>query len=91
MLTPVVVVWFVRFVWLFEPDVNVGGRQHNLFLVSVWLLDVFAYINSSFNFFVYYVMGSRFRVTLRELLGRKAKKATGMETAVTSRTQKSEN
>ena len=65
----------------------VGGRQHNLFLVGLWLLDVFTYINSTFNFFVYYVMGSRFRVTLWGLLGRKAKKATSKEAATTSGTE----
>ena len=72
--------------WLFLPDINVGGRQHNLFLVGLWLLEILYYLNSTFNFFVYYVMGSRFRVTLWGLLGRKAKKATTKGAAVTSGT-----
>ena len=64
-----------RFAWLFLPDINVGGPQHNLFLVSLVLLDVFSNVNSTFIFFVYYVMGSRFRDTLWGLLGKKTKKA----------------
>ena len=70
---------------------NVGGRQHNLFLVGMWLLDIFSLFNSAFNFFVYYVMGSRFRVTLWRLLGRKARKAiTTKETEITSGTKVTE-
>ena len=65
-----------RFLRLFLSDMKSSGPQHNLFLVSLWLIDVFDFLNSSFNFFVYYAMGSRFRVTLWGLLGRKAKKAT---------------
>ena len=85
------ILWYARFVWLFIPDINVGGPQHNLFLVGLWLLDVFSYFNSTFNFFVYYVMGSRFRVTLWGLLGRKANTATSKEKAMTSRIQVTES
>ena len=70
---------------------NFGGDQYNLYLVSFWLLDIFAYLNSTFNFFVYYVMGSRFRVTLWGLLGRKVKKATAKGAAVTSGTEMTES
>ena len=76
-----------RFLRLFLPDMELGGPQHNLFLVSIWLLEVFGFLNATFNFFVYYVMGSRFRVTLWGLLGRKAKKATSNGTAGTSVSQ----
>ena len=86
-----VAVWYDRLVWLFVPDMDIGGGQHNLFLVFIWVLDVSSYINSTFNFFVYYVMGSRFRVTMWELLGRKAKKATTKESAVTSETEVTES
>ena len=78
-----IVLWHGRFVWLFLPDMNLGGRQHNLFLVGLWMLDVFSILNSTFNFFVYYVMGSRFRVTLCGLLGRKSKKWSCKQTVVT--------
>ena len=79
--------WFVRFLWLLHPDVKVGGRQHNLFVFTTWLHELCTYVNSCFHFFVYYVMGSRFRVTLWELLRRKAKTSTSEQTAVTSTTQ----
>ena len=63
-----------------------AGPQHNLNLVSLWLINVFDFLNSTFNFFIYYVMGSRFRATLWGLLGRKAKKATLKEMSGTSGT-----
>ena len=67
---------------------NAGRPQNNLFLTGLWLLEVFSFINSSFNFFVYYAMGSRFRVTLWGLLGTKSRKTTTIKgDAVTSGTQ----
>ena len=88
-LTPVVLC-YGRFAWLFLPDISFGGPQHNLLLMGLWLLDIFSYFNSTFNFFVYYAMGSRFRVTLWGLLGRK-KKSMSKETAVSSGTQATES
>ena len=85
------VVWCDRFAWLFLPDMRLGGHQHNLFLVCLWLLDISSFLNSSFNFFVYYVMGSRFRVTLWGLLGRNRKKATTKEIEMTRSAQVSES
>ena len=73
------------------PEMDIGGDQHNLLLVSLWLLDIFTYLNSTFNFFVYYVMGSRFRVTLWGLLGRKVRKATSKGAATTSGTEMTES
>ena len=76
---------------LFLPEMNVGGPQHNLLLVTLWLLEVFSFLNSAFNFFVYYVMGSRFRVTLWGLLGRKAKKAAYKDSSMTGGTSTTES
>ena len=76
-----------RFAWLFLTDMSLGGHQHNLFLVCLWLLDILSLVNSSFNFFIYYVMGSRFRVTLWGLLGRAPKKSMSKETVVSRVTQ----
>ena len=81
-----VVVWYDRLALLILPEMKIGGDQHNLFLVVVRLLDVCSYLNSTFNFIVYYVMGSRFRVTLWRLLGRKAKKAKSKQMTMTSST-----
>ena len=86
-----IVVWCDRFAWLFLPDMRLGGHQHNLFLVCLWLLDISSFLNSSFNFFVYYVMGSRFRVTLWGLLGRRAKKSASKEIVMSSITQVTES
>ena len=76
--------WCGRFARIFVPDIHAGGRQHNLRVTIMVLLDVFYCLNSTFNFFVYYVMGSRFRVTLWGLLGRKVRKAASKEMTTTS-------
>ena len=62
-----------RFAWLFLPELNVGRSQQNLFMVCLWVLDVVSWVNSSFNILVYYTMGSRYRATLWQLLGRRVK------------------
>ncbi|KAL8589823.1 hypothetical protein ACOMHN_020826 [Nucella lapillus] len=50
-----------------------GGRYHNLRTLLWNVIDLLRCVNSSLNFFVYYRMGSRFRLTLKQLLpcGRK--------------------
>ena len=60
-----------RFVWLFLPEMNTGRRHHNFFLTSLWILEAVSYVNSTFNIFVYYTMGSRYRETFWALVGRK--------------------
>ncbi|XP_076443955.1 uncharacterized protein LOC143282241 [Babylonia areolata] len=60
-----------RFSWLFVPEINSGRRHHNLFLTSIWISEMLTYINSTFNIFVYYFMGSRYRETFWSLFGRK--------------------
>ncbi|XP_076462771.1 uncharacterized protein LOC143295092 [Babylonia areolata] len=59
-----------RLVWLFVPEMNAGRRQHNLFFTCIWLMDIVTYINATFNIVVYYTMGSRYRQTFWQLLGR---------------------
>ena len=59
-----------RFVWLFLPEMTAGGRHHNFFFTSLWLLEVVSYVNSSLNFFVYYAMGSHYRQTFRAVFCR---------------------
>ena len=60
-----------RFAWLFLPEMNTGRRHHNFFLTSLWILGTVSYVNSTFNIFVYYTMGSRYRETFWALFGRK--------------------
>ncbi|XP_076436150.1 uncharacterized protein LOC143275757 [Babylonia areolata] len=57
-----------RFVLLFVPEMNAGRRLHNLFMMSHWVLVTFSSINASFNFLIYYVMGSQYRHTVTQLL-----------------------
>eukprot|EP00745_Piridium_sociabile_P036275 TRINITY_DN64808_c0_g1_i5.p1 TRINITY_DN64808_c0_g1~~TRINITY_DN64808_c0_g1_i5.p1 ORF type:complete len:307 (-),score=37.31 TRINITY_DN64808_c0_g1_i5:152-1030(-) len=66
---------FIRCSWLFLPEVNSGRRHHNFFLVCTWINQTLNSINATFNFFVFYVMGSRYRDTFWSLFSRKQKTA----------------
>ena len=55
---------------LFVPEMNTGRRYQNIFLTILWLMEITSYVNSSFNIFVYYSMGSRYRETMKELFCR---------------------
>ena len=73
-----------RFVQLFVPDMTPGHRYQNTVFMLTWILEIATYINSSFNIFVYYSMGSRYRETVKELFcGRRvsAKKSRKEQTA----------
>ncbi|KAL8583871.1 hypothetical protein ACOMHN_040340 [Nucella lapillus] len=60
-------------VWFLFPEMNIGDRYQNFFFVTLWLTQVLSFVNSTFNFFVYYVMGSRYRETLWALFGKNPK------------------
>ena len=60
---------FFRLAWLFLPEIEVGRRKHNFYLTGLWIIESFSFINSSFNIFVYYTMGSRYRETFWSLCG----------------------
>ena len=74
-----------RFVCLFMPEMNVGRRNQNFYMSGVWILDMSMSVNSSFNFFVYYTIGSRYRETFWALFGRK-KKGKAMQRIGTEQT-----
>ncbi|XP_076454853.1 uncharacterized protein LOC143289690 [Babylonia areolata] len=59
-----------RLVFLFLPEMSPGGKQHNFYFATLWTLEGFAFVNSSFNFFIYYTMGSRYRETFWAMLGK---------------------
>ena len=59
-----------RLVLLFVPEMNTGRRYQNTFLTATWILEIASYINSSFNIFIYYSMGSRYRETMKALFCR---------------------
>ena len=49
---------------------NTGRRYQNIFLTGLWFLEIASYINSSFNIFIYYSMGSKYRETMKALFCR---------------------
>ena len=75
-----------RFVWLFLPEMNVGRRNHNFYMTGLWVLEPFSYINSSFNVFVYYTMGSRYRETFWTFFGRKKRDKAHQNPSMTTAT-----
>ncbi|KAL8589873.1 hypothetical protein ACOMHN_023960 [Nucella lapillus] len=68
-----------RAIALFIPGMRPGGRYHNLYLSLLWIMEIPTYVNSSFNIFVYYSMGSRYRDTVRLILCRRGNKDRGVE------------
>ena len=48
-------------------EFSLHGRYYNIFNLMVSIFELFSYINSSVNFFVYCFLGSRFKETLREM------------------------
>ncbi|XP_076454804.1 uncharacterized protein LOC143289642 [Babylonia areolata] len=60
-----------RIARIFLPHMTTGGRHQNFYLTCLWISEIFLFINSSFNIFVYYLMGSRFRETFWALFRRK--------------------
>ena len=77
---------FFHVAWLFLPEMSTGRRNHNFYLAGLWILEVFSSINSSFNIFVYYTMGSRYRKTFWALLGRQKKAQSKQTPSVTMTT-----
>ena len=64
-----------RVLILFVPEVSLEGRYRNTFRLIFSVTDLGAYVNSSFNFFIYYTMGTKYKATLNAMCcGRKGKK-----------------
>ncbi|KAL8597543.1 hypothetical protein ACOMHN_033414 [Nucella lapillus] len=59
-----------RVACLLLPELNTGGRYQNFYIICLWITEMFVYINSSFNIFIYYMMGSRYRETFWALFKR---------------------
>ena len=59
-----------RVMLFFVPEMATGRRYQNTVLMLTWLLEIPTYINSSFNIFIYYSMGSRYRETVKKLFCR---------------------
>ena len=63
-LAPTVMVQIASFV---EPEFYFTGRYYNLAYLLTNVMLFFRVSNSSFNFFVYYNMSTRYRETLRDI------------------------
>ena len=59
-----------RVMQLFVPEMNTGHRYQNTVLMLTWLMEIPSYTNSSFNIFIYYSMGSKYRETMKALFCR---------------------
>ena len=53
---------------IFWPEFHSRGTQAKLFLLVARLMFLLSFANSSINFIIYYRMGTRFRITVRQLL-----------------------
>ena len=63
-LAPSIMVQMASFA---EPEFYYTGRYYNLVYVAHTVMLLFLVSNSSFNFFIYYGMSTRYRQTLRDL------------------------
>ena len=63
-LAPTVMVQIASFV---EPEFYFTGRYYNLAYLLTNIMLFFRASNSSFNFFIYYNMSTRYRETLRDI------------------------
>ena len=83
-LAPTVMVQIASFV---EPEFYFTGRYYNLAYLLTNVMLFFRVSNSSFNFFVYYNMSTRYRETLRDIFRlcvRKRKESEGREVTETT-------
>ena len=83
-LAPTIMVQIASFV---EPEFYFTGRFYNLVYLLTNVMLFFRVSNSSFNFFIYYNMSTRYRETLRDIFRlcvRKRKESEGREVTETS-------
>ena len=68
-----------RVLILIVPDLGIGGRYRNSFTFLISVTQMCNYINCSFNFFIYYAIGTKYRATLKAMCcsGTKGKPQTG--------------
>ena len=83
-LAPTVMDQIASFV---EPEFYFTGRYYNLAYLLTNVMLFFRVSNSSFNFFIYYNMSTRYRETLRDIFRlcvRKRKESEGREVTETT-------
>ncbi|KAL8562616.1 hypothetical protein ACOMHN_045880 [Nucella lapillus] len=59
---------------MFVPGVSFSGRYYNLAIFLIDFTEIASYVNATFNFFIYYSMGSKYKHTLRTLIMCKTRK-----------------
>ena len=57
----------LRGILAFQPEFSPGGKYYNTYYLLVNVQQLCVYINSSVNFFVYYVFGSKFRHSVQSM------------------------
>ena len=83
-LVPTIMFHIASFV---EPEFYFTGRYYNLVYLLTNVMLFFRVSNSSFNFFIYYNMSTRYRETLRDIFRlcvRKRKESEGREVTETT-------
>ena len=75
-----------RLAGLILPELNIGRRYHNFYLTGLSVLEALAYVNATFNIFVYYTIGSRYRETFWALFRRQKRDKTEGMSVVTKST-----
>ena len=79
-----------RLAWLFLPEMNLRRRNHNFYATGLWIMEALSCVNSSFSFFVYYTIGSRYRETFRSLFGRNKQETAKKSTSTNKKTTTTE-
>ncbi|KAL8622929.1 hypothetical protein ACOMHN_027050 [Nucella lapillus] len=62
-----------RTVLIFVPELSAGNIYHNTHFAVLWCAEITSYVNSSCNIFIYLVMGSKYRETLKDMFSWKKK------------------
>ncbi|XP_076452289.1 uncharacterized protein LOC143287932 [Babylonia areolata] len=53
---------------MFVPGMSFSGRYYNLTMFFIDITELTSYINATFNFFIYYSLGSKYKNTLESLI-----------------------
>ena len=57
----------IHVILVFQPELSLSGKYYNTYCLLVNVQQLCVYINSSVNFFVYYVFGSKFRHSVQSM------------------------
>ena len=57
----------IHVILAFQPELSLSGKYYNTYYLLINVQQLCVYINSSVNFFVYYVFGSKFRHSVQSM------------------------